>query len=545
MGKNKFLAEYKNKNVEKFNLGLINREQDKDLLLHLNDVFKSLDVLEYVEFLGSEYVDDVRKIDMTVYTEFNNREKKSKKKDEQPERFMSLHDTRVGELRAKFKFTCKGEEEIVEKRFLVPIVDEYGQYTIGGKRFFLIYQLVDSSTYMLGNTVVLKSLTPVNLNRERVVQVDFDGVAHEVNKFSVMVMHSKIDIMYLYFAKYGVTNTLRYFSVSDLVKFTEEVGDKETNIYFTIRGDLYLEVNRVFFEKHEYLRSIVGSVMTTMNNRTHLGDLDSAYYWTDRIGALSPGAKAHNSMDKGKNTRTYFERMIDKGTSEILKLSEVNNGDSYSTIRWMVQNYEDLRKKDDMDLKNKRLRCNEYIAGFITAEFTKRVNRIIRYKNRVDLKKVKGIVSMPGDIIINRLHYSGLFRSNEAVNDMDFFSKLKYTSKGPSAMGNKSSNSIAVKYRGIDPSYIGNIDTNVCGSSDPGSSGVLTPFAEVENLYFDNTPEVQSGIFEYEKELNVLNNRIDENKEILFDMLGGDISHEEYLRRQEALLDISKKVTFS
>ena len=431
MVKSKFLSMYKNKNVERFNLGLINREQDEDLIHHLTDVFKSLDVLEYIEYIDCTFVDDAREIDMSVYTEFNNRDKKpKKKKDEVEERYISLHDSRVGELRVRFRFNCKGESEIVEKRFLLPIVDEYGYYTINGKKFFLIYQLVDSSTYTRGSAVVLKSLLPVNLIRDNYTITDFDNKTYDINKFSVLVFNSKIDIMYFYFAKFGVTGALHYFSLNGAVKFRSEIGNQEDNLYFPIRANLFLEVNRKLFTDHEYLRTMVGSILTTMTNRTTMDDLDSSYYWVGRIGALRAGVKPHLYHDKGRTTQTSFERMIDKGTRKILKLSVVNKADTYNVMRWMMQNFNSLRKKDDMDLKNKRLRCNEYIAGFITAEFSKRVNRIIRYKNRVDLRRVKGIISMPGDIIITRLHTSGLFRSNEAVNDMDFFSKLKFTTKG-------------------------------------------------------------------------------------------------------------------
>lgn len=542
----KFISSYENPNIERFNLGLINRDQDKDLILHLIDVFRSLNVLEYVEFLDYEYIEDANKIDMSVYNEYNNRDRKSNK-DKEEERYMSLHDSRVGELRARFRFTCKGDSEIVEKRFLLPIVDEYGYYTINGKKFFLIYQMVDSSTYTRGQTVVLKSLLPVNLNREDVTITDSDGIQHSVKKFTVLIFHSKIDILYFYFTKFGATRTLKFFSLDQIMDFTSDKSNTEENLYFPIRSNLFLEVNKKFFNDFDYVRNMAATIMATMTNRTTMEDLDNPIYWMERLGSLRTGAKPHIYYEKGKNTQTSFERMIDVGTQEILKLSVVNKSDTYSVMRWMIQNYNSLRKKDDMDLKNKRLRCNEYIAGFLTAEFSKRVNRIIKYKNRIDLKRVKGIVSMPGDIIITKLHTSGLFRSNESVNDMDFYTKLKYTTKGPNAMGNKSSNSIAVKYRGTHPSYIGNIDVNVCGSSDPGSSGVLTPFAKVDGLHFNVEQEVQDGIFPLEKELAVMQRQIDENKEILFDLLGGqvDISHEEYLRKQEKLYEVSNMITFS
>lgn len=59
-----------------------------------------------------------------------------------------------------------------------------------------------------------------------------------------------------------------------------------------------------------------------------------------------------------------------------------------------------------------------------------------------------------------------MLRFDDKVNDMDFFAKLRLTFKGPNSLGGNNENNIAAKYRGIDPSYIGKIDINVCGTSD-------------------------------------------------------------------------------
>lgn len=57
------------------------------------------------------------------------------------------------------------------------------------------------------------------------------------------------------------------------------------------------------------------------------------------------------------------------------------------------------------------------------------------------------------------------------------------------SLGNKNSNSISARYRGLHHSYIGHIDLTVCGNSDPGTSGVLTPYGKMDGLYFDGSPE--------------------------------------------------------
>ena len=64
------------------------------------------------------------------------------------------------------------------------------------------------------------------------------------------------------------------------------------------------------------------------------------------------------------------------------------------------------------------------------------------------------------------MHTSGILRFDDEVNDMSFWSNFKYTIKGPHSLGNKNSNNIGVKYRDLHHSYLGKIDTLVCGNSD-------------------------------------------------------------------------------
>ena len=60
-------------------------------------------------------------------------------------------------------------------------------------------------------------------------------------------------------------------------------------------------------------------------------------------------------------------------------------------------NFMNLRKKDNLDLMNKRLRCNEYIASLLTSEFSKRLNRIIVKGGKATEKDFAEIFNFPGD----------------------------------------------------------------------------------------------------------------------------------------------------
>lgn len=69
------------------------------------------------------------------------------------------------------------------------------------------------------------------------------------------------------------------------------------------------------------------------------------------------------------------------------------------------------------------------------------------------------------------------------------------------SLGNKNSNNIGVKYRDIHPSFIGNIDLLTCGNSDPGTSGILTPFGKIKGFMFDDKSEPDVFIPEFVKDV--------------------------------------------
>jgi hypothetical protein len=99
------------------------------------------------------------------------------------------------------------------------------------------------------------------------------------------------------------------------------------------------------------------------------------------------------------------------------------------------------------------------------------------------------------------MHTSGILRFDESVNDMNFFSKLKYTVKGPHSLGGKNSNTINMKQRGIHPSYLGYIDILVCSNSDPGLSGLISPFNDMKSQYFDDSLEPDNFAYLLSKDL--------------------------------------------
>ncbi len=75
-------------------------------------------------------------------------------------------------------------------------------------------------------------------------------------------------------------------------------------------------------------------------------------------------------------------------------------------------------------------------------------------------------------------------------------------SKGPNSHGGKNSNSISMKYRAVHHSMLSRTDVLVCGNSDPGTSGCLSPFVKMDGLYFNADKESSDYFYNLVKELD-------------------------------------------
>lgn len=71
---------------------------------------------------------------------------------------------------------------------------------------------------------------------------------------------------------------------------------------------------------------------------------------------------------------------------------------------------------------------------------------------------------------------------------------------------------------------MGQIDVLVCGNSDPGTSGLLSPFTDMEGLYFDEKDEPDDFSFRLNKDLE----KICDDKNIQFIKLDFDDKDDYY-----------------
>ena len=503
----KFLSDYCRSFDDKLNLPLINRELDKELYLYVYETIKSLEVFDSIKILGYEYKDKANDIKLNDYQ--RTRIQTSKKVQDEPIEVMHMAESRCGELTIHYELSIDvkqedGSTKLMSKKYskniLIPIKDDDGYYMLKGKRYILMYQLVDSTTYSTSNSVVLKSIMPITCKRKSKVIYDVDRNPYTVPIYFTNIFKNEINMLLLFFAKMGFLESLIYLSVDKVITLSTTLGDDlDRYVYFKISQDTFIKANKFAFDECVEVRSIVGMLLDSVNNRANIENIVDKNFWLEKLGHQPNIQQPAFKRAKAKNLLLSVDRMMDMTTRRVLNISADHKDSMYSALRWMFMNYNDLKSKRIMDITNKRLRDNEYIASLMTRELSNTLYRImskVRKPQSRNLNTLEELFSFRGDILINNLYNSGLFKFDDVVNDMDFWNKLKYTIKGPNSQGGSSGKTIATCQRGIDPSFVGRIDLNVVGNSDPGATGILTPFIKTHGLNISDKKEPESKQFE-------------------------------------------------
>ena len=423
----KHIKDYVSDFERDLNIPLMTKEADAPLVDYVVDSWKSLCIIQNIQFLGYEYTETESEIDINKYV--FKREKKTPKKDKFDYKFVD--DTRAGKLTVEMLISSVDRDpktkkpvthqKIIKKSMLIPLLDEHGMAYIKGKKYYLIYQMVEKSTYTSANGVILKSLMPFAIRRTSSVIEDMSENVYTVPIYNIELYKKDIPIMLIY-ASNGLSFAIQYaldtaYAVMDFV--TSYDKEDKTNLYFQISSKLFLRVNKKLFDNYTYVQSVVGGVLKICTNRLTIDKIDDTDIWLKKL--------SNNNIEKGKNLIISLQRLMDETTRKMLKVNVYRKLDVVSVIKYMTENYNDLRAKDNMNLCNKRLRCNEYIASLLTQEFSKRLNRIMSLGNKATIDNYKEMFKFSGDLLIQKMHSSGILRFCDAINDLDFFSKFKYT----------------------------------------------------------------------------------------------------------------------
>ena len=193
----------------------------------------------------------------------------------------------------------------------------------------------------------------------------------------------------------------------------------------------------------------------------------------------------------------------------------------YCVLRWILREFYALKKKDNYDVSIKRIRFGQYVAATYIYKVAKGINRVSDQNNRITVDSIKKAIRTDPMYLLNAIAKSNLVTYRNMVSDMDALLALKYSLKGISGIGEEDSNSIPDSIRFVHPSHVGRIDLDSSSDNNPGITGMISPFAELDHGYFsgkeepDTWEERYQGIYEEYKKVEGLREIFDAKDKLL------------------------------
>ena len=214
------IHDYPSEFEPRLNSGLMTKDFDAPLVDYIVDSWRSLEVVPNIKFIGYEF--DTNEYDIDVNRYIFKREKKKKKKDKKDYKFIA--DDRFGKLTVHLEVHLMEKNEHtgemykhvypVKKEMLIPIQDEKGYYYIHGKKYYLIYQMVEKSTYTSNQSVTLKSLMPVAVKRGILESTGINEIEVKDNTDDTPLTDEKMESDNVSIEDcYGKQYTLPYYNV--------------------------------------------------------------------------------------------------------------------------------------------------------------------------------------------------------------------------------------------------------------------------------------------------------------------------------------------
>lgn len=478
----KYINDLPNDFRDLLNTGLMTKQYDHPLVEYIFDAFKGFEILPNVKILGYEWVPDEDKYDVNDHVIRRNSNKNKILK--------HVTETRCGVMYIDIEVSALDKNGVLKVHYLkkplvIPIEDEKGYMLIKGKKCYLIYQLVDKMMYPSFGAVTIKSLMPICVKTSKDDFTDLDGNTYTIPTYTIQIFRTAINVLMLY-SNLTITKSLSFMEVDRFIRIEEKgkdypQSDKIIRFDCGKKSDIIVAVKKDPFEKEIYIRSIVGCLIKLFEEtKIAYKDIDNWEEWMIIVGGK-------HTIRRGIYQHIFFNRLLDEVTKKELKINDYDKQNIYYLLRWIIQNYHTLWAKDNLSMINKRLRCHEYLGSYITAEVSKRINRIVSLGDKATIKDYLNLFKFPEDIFITKLYSSGVLRYAETNSDMDFSSKFKVTKKGPNALGANDNRRIPIRQRQLHPSMAGYLDLADTSNSDPGQTTSLSPYCDMHSMYFDDS----------------------------------------------------------
>lgn len=477
----KYLNDLPNPYVDRLNVDLMNRTSDKPLHEYVVQAFKGLEILPNIKIVDWQWDPNEDSYNVNDHVIRRNRNKNKVIK--------QITETRCGILYLDAEISGvdkNGEHQVhyLKKPIIIPTADEHGYLKIKGKKAYILFQMVDKLSYPSIGAVTVKSLMPICVKTAKEAITSTSGEEFVVPTYTIQIFKNAINVLMIY-SHLAVNKMLNFLEVNRFIRVLElgKYEPRPDELYFEVgkKSDIVVAVNREAFDEFIYVRSIVGTMVKLFTEiKLPFEKLNDWEEWMMLVGG-------RNTVRRGIYQHIFFNRLLDDITKAEIKVNDYDKQNIYYLLRWVLQNYHVLWSKDNLSMTNKRLRCNEYLGSIMTAEVSKRINRLVSLGDKATIKDFMAAFKFPRDILITKLYGSGILRYAESNNDIDFAVKFSYTKKGPNSLGNNNNRKIPTRQRLLHPSMVGFVDLNATSNSDPGQGGDLSPWNQMKSFYFDDS----------------------------------------------------------
>ena len=431
-----FLREYSiAENKHKVNDAIFKRSFERPLYQYLVDCCKNLEVLPPITLEGWELITDQTKIHLTLNKRLNKDPKI--KNNRALESLIPVNDSVTDMLVLHFKVSTKGQTKRITRRMLVlkPLPGNY--YILGGKKVLPINQIVDNSTFVKGDVLKFKTtLFAIDIDTHKINLPFVNGKAIKAPMFRIDLFSKQCNPLLYFLAKYGVDGTLELFNLESVMSIVPRVMNEKKYYYLQITDKLYVEILKEAIPQHEFIIRFLATFYHAIKGASShsFADLMSTNFWLAELGAVF----AKKTVNKGYKVLISFSKIMDPSTAKRLALPKMHKKNSHMLIRWLLTNYTELIKKDNHNLRFKRIRANECIAYYFDAYITRNVNSLLN-SDSAPMERYEKLLNAINEntlfkaIRSNKANPYSLFRY-ESYNCLDAVNQLRWSVKGVSGV---------------------------------------------------------------------------------------------------------------
>ena len=494
-----FIREYNDKNRPQFNPELFNRSDDA-IIEVLKKVILSIERDRYfvIKVKNFTVVDDYQQIRTLLREQEKFKSKnKNKQKIDDKYNYIPLKDSDIRLLIVDYYLEVpnpkEGSPRSKNLRVLIEvpkIVDKY-YFRIFGNIYSSLYQVVDGSTYNNSNSanpksqnIAFKTLFMASRIYRYIEKLKMtNGETKECIWYMSNIFKKNCPLMRYLLARFGFYQTCQLLKVNDLYISDHDI---EKDDYYTVKkNNMYISLPKYIYDNDPVAQSLMYTVYNSISRETSLNNVYSLEYWIAMLG----DSYNNKSVEKGLNVLDSLESILDIPTQENLKLPEECKKNIYDIIIWILREFNELRKKDNLDISTKRIRYEEYFGAIYAIRLATGLYRISDEASKLQIDRLeKAIYTFP-DFLLKQISKDSLVNYNNSVNDMDAITALKFTYKGVSGVGDGNTASIPVNYRQVHPTHLGRLDLDSSTANDPGLSGMLCPMASIHNNFFSDYKE--------------------------------------------------------